>query len=287
MGPWGHAVNAASRLGEVDFGGGATIDLEGYLADWLDLALGRSQTEAPPPVRIFVMGENRWRDEREWPLARTRWQELHLRSGGRAQSRFGDGLLTAAPAPADEPPDVYVHDPARPVPFITEPTSSQLGGPDDYSAIQHRADVLCYTSEPFPADTEITGPVKLHLFVSTSARDADFMAMLCDVHPNGFCQRLSDGALRLRYREGHKREVAAEPGEIYEVEIDLWHTSQVFFAGHSVRLQIASSAFPKFDRNLGTGEPIATGTRMVTAENRIFHEAARPSRLVLPVIPRE
>ena len=286
MGPWGHAVNATSRLGEIDFGGGATIDLEAYVCDWLDLALGRGRAEATPPVRIFVMGANTWRDEHEWPLARTEWLELHLHSGGGAQSRFGDGALTAEPPGAGEPPDAYLHDPARPVPFITEPTSSQLGGPDDYSAIQNRGDVLCYTSEPFEADTEVTGPITLHLHASTGAVDTDFMAMLCDVHPGGFAQRLCDSAVRLRYREGHEREVLAEPGTIYELTIDLWNTSQVFFAGHRVRLQVASSAFPKYDRNLGTGEPIATGTRFVRTENRVFHDPEHPSRLVLPVIPR-
>jgi putative CocE/NonD family hydrolase len=285
IGPWGHRPNQTRTLGEVDFGPTALIDQEGYEAGWLDEILGRRPPDGSPPVRIFVMGSNVWRDEDDWPLPGTRFTDFFLRSGGNANSRHGDGRLDATPAAADEPPDVFVYDPARPVPFLTEPDSAQIGGPDDYSAIEQRGDVLCYTTEPLAEDTEVTGPVRLVLHASSSAVDTDFTAKLVDVHPSGFCQRLCDGVVRARYREGHDRTVLMDPGTVYELDIALWDTCQVFKAGHRIRLEVSSSAFPKYDRNLNTGESIASGTRMVTAENRVWHDAGHPSRLVLPIVP--
>lgn len=286
MGPWGHAVNASSKLGEVDFGPSAVINLDGYQSSWLDWVLGDGSAEAPPPVRIFVMGENTWRDESEWPLARTQFTDYFLHSGGAANSRIGDGRLDTTAPDGEEPADTYTYDPMRPVPFLTAPRSSQLGGPDDYSAVELRGDVLCYTTEPFEDDVELTGPLKLVLFASSSAVDTDFTAKLIDVHPNGFCQRLTDSMVRGRYREGHDEARLMEPGTVYEFTIDLWNISKLFPKGHRIRLEVSSSAFPKYDRNLNTGEPIDTGTRMEQAENRIWHDADHPSRLVLPVIPR-
>ena len=290
MGPWGHGVNASRKLGDVDFGPTAVIDLEGHFAAWADWVLGRAGTETEPPaavaapVRIFVMGTNVWRDEQEWPLARTQFTDFFLHSGGSANSRFGDGLLSEKP-PEDEPADVYIYDPSRPVPFITAPKSAQIGGPDDYAAVEQRADVLCYTTDVLDADLEVVGPVRLVLHASSSAVDTDFTGKLVDVHPNGFCQRLCDSMVRARFREGHDREAFLEPGTVYEFGIDLWNTSVVFQAGHRIRLEVSSSAFPKYDRNLNTGEPIDTGVRMQPAENTVWHNATYQSRLVLPVIP--
>ena len=286
MGPWGHAVNATSRLGEVDFGSSAVIDLDGYQASWLKWVLGEEGAEPPAPVRIFVMGENKWRDESEWPLARTQFTDYYLHSGGMANSRLGDGRLDTSPPTGEEPADKYTYDPKRPVPFITAPRSSQLGGPDDYSAVELRGDVLCYTTDPFEEATEITGPIKLVLHASSSAVDTDFTAKVIDVYPNGFCQRLTDSMVRARYRDGHDAERLMEPGTVYEFTIDLWNTSLLVAEGHCIRLEVTSSAFPKYDRNLNTGEPIDTGTRMEIAENQVWHDAAHPSRLILPVIPR-
>lgn len=231
------------------------------------------------------MGDNEWREESEWPLARAQFTDFFLRSSGSAHSRFGDGKLTTESPNGKEVPDVYTYDPARPVPFVTDPLAGQIGGPDDYSAIEQRGDVLCYTTESLKEDREVTGPVKLILYASSDAVDTDFMAKLIDVHPNGFCQRLCDGAVRARYRQGPRKAILMEPGTVYQFEIDMWSTSQVFKAGHAIRLEVSSSAFPKFDRNLNTGDNIGTGTRMVTAENRVWHSTEHPSRLVLPIIP--
>ncbi|HEX6544574.1 MAG TPA: CocE/NonD family hydrolase, partial [Ktedonobacterales bacterium] len=240
--------------------------------------------EAPAaPVRIFVMGANAWRDEQEWPLARTQWTHYYLHSGGQANSRFGNGSLSRA-LPEAEPTDSYRYDPARPVPFLTEPTSSQIGGPDDYAAAERRDDVLVYVTEPLTEDIEVTGPIKMDLYAASSAPDTDFTAKLTDVWPTGFVQRLCDGVVRARFRNGMEMPTLIEPGQVYRYTIDCWNTSQVFKAGHRIGLEISSSAFPKFARNLNTGAPLGITSEMAVAEQVIHHAAEYPSALILPVI---
>lgn len=284
MGPWGHNTNASSKIGDLDFGEQAVIDLYGEVTRWFDRWL-RGIDVLSRPVRIFVMGENVWRDEQEWPLARTAWTPFYLRGNGRANSRFGDGALTTTAPGADEPADSYTYEPGNPTPFVTEQTSSQIGGPDDYASIQRRDDVLVYTTEPLEHDTEVTGPVRVDLYASSSAPDTDFMAMLIDIWPNGFRQRLCDGMVRARFRDGMEHPTPIEPGKVYQYSIDCWNTCQVFKAGHRICVQISSSAFPKFDRNLNTGAPLGLTSDFVSAEQRIYHDAEHPSAVVLPVIP--
>jgi putative CocE/NonD family hydrolase len=173
------------------------------------------------------------------------------------------------------------------VPFISEPTSSQIGGPDDYSAIERRDDVLVYVTEPLKADVEVTGPIGVELYASSSAPDTDFTAKLVDVWPTGFVQRLCDGMVRARFRDGMDHPSLIEPGKIYHYTIDCWNTAQVFKAGHRIGLEISSSAFPKYDRNLNTGAPLGMTTEMAVAEQRIYHDEEHPSAMVLPVIPGE
>jgi uncharacterized protein len=289
MGPWGHVVNTATKLGEVDFGPQALIDLRAEELRWFNRWLkGYTKISSTPeefPVRIFVMGVNEWRDEREWPLSRTQWAPFYLHSGGRANSRFGDGTLSTR-SPEDELIDSYHYDPAHPVPFITDPTSSQIGGPDDYSAIERRDDVLVYVTEPLVEEVEVTGPIRVDLYASSSAPDTDFMAKLVDVWPTGFVQRLCDGMVRARFREVMDRPSLIEPGKVYHFSIDCWNTSQVFKIGHRIGLEISSSAFPKYDRNLNTGAPLGVTTKMVMAEQRIYHDEEHPSAVVLPIIPK-
>lgn len=281
MGPWGHNVNEpTARFGEVDFGAGSVIDLRAHEKEWLDRTLGHADP-APAPARLFVMGANEWRNYESWPPP-GRAVNWYLHSDGRAQSRYGAGELSAA-EPGDEPFDEYVYDPARPVPYVTELGSAQIGGPTDESAIEQRGDVLVYSTPLLEADVEVIGPVRVVLFASSSAPDTDFTAKLVDVHPGGLCLRLCDGMVRARFREGTDREVAMEPGEVSRFEIDVWNTCHVFKAGHRIRLELASSAFPKYDRNLNTGEPLATATRMEVATNRVWHTAERPSHLILNV----
>jgi putative CocE/NonD family hydrolase len=287
IGPWVHDVNSSRRIGEVDFGPTALIDLDGYELRWFDHYLKRIENGVSndAPIRIFVMGSLLWRDESDWPLARTVWTDFYLASRGQANSRLGNGVLAADP-PTDgwESSDVYTYDPSRPVPFITGLEHTQVGGADDYSGVELREDVLVYTSAPLVDAIEITGPVKLHLFVSSSAPDTDFMGKLVDAHPDGYCQRLCDGMIRMRYRDSNVEQFL-EAGTVYEIELDLWNTSHVFGREHRIRLEVASSAFPKYDRNLNTAEPSITTTRLETAENRVWHTATHPSRLILPVIP--
>ena len=282
MGPWGHAVNTTRMIGEVDFGPDALIDLDACTLAFLDEHVkGSTQDPAPAPVRIFVMGANEWREEQQWPPAGAPSTVFHLSSDGHANSRFGDGRLVPAAVSAQEPPDEWTHDPGRPVPFITDEGSGQIGGPDDYLGIEGRGDVLVFTSDPLTEPLEIIGPVKVVAHVATSAADTDVTAKLLDVHPGGFAQRLCDGIVRLRYRDGFDAESPVTPGETYEVEIRMWDTCVRLAAGHRLRVEIASSAFPKYDVNLGTGGDMITETEGVVATNRLWHTPSRPSRLIL------
>lgn len=285
MGPWGHAVNTTRKLGEVDFGPHALIDLDAAIIAFLDEHVrGRVPDPTPSAVRIFLMGANEWRDETSWPPPGAVEQAWHLHSAGRANSRYGDGVLHRDAPADDEPPDSWVHDPDRPVPFITEPSSAQLGGPDDYAGVEGRGDVLVYTSDPLMVALDVVGPVRLMAHVDTSARDTDVTAKLVNVHPNGFAQRLCDGVTRLRYRDGFDAERPVRPGEVYQVEVVMWDTCIRLPAGHRLRLEVASAAFPKYDVNLGTGGDPSTETDGVIAENRIWHTAERPSRLLLTTL---
>jgi uncharacterized protein len=282
MGPWGHQVNTTRKLGEVDFGPDALIDLDAYTLAFLDEHVkGIVPDPAPAPVRIFVMGAGEWRDEQAWPPETARSTVFHLSSAGHANSRFGDGRLVTGAVTTEQPPDEWTHDPDRPVPFITDQSSAQIGGPDDYHGIESRGDVLVFTSDPLAEALEIIGPVKIVAHVATSAADTDITGKLLDVHPGGFAQRLCDGIVRLRYRDGFAAESPVTAGETYEVEIRMWDTCVRLAPGHRLRVEIASSAFPKYDINLGTGGDMITETEGVIAANRLWHTPSRPSRLIL------
>jgi len=286
MGPWGHQVNADRRIGEVDFGHESVIDLHAFMTGFLDeMVRGRPPAESIPPARVFLMGANEWLDLSGWPAPGSAERIWYLDSDGGATSRFGNGRLVDAAPPAGSPPDEWLHDPDRPVPFITGASSAQIGGPDDYAGVETRGDVLVFTSEALTEPLDVIGAVRLIAHVSTSAADADIAAKLLDVHPNGFAQRLCDGLVRLRYRDGPERALPVEPGSVYEVEIPMWDTSQRFLPGHRIRVEIAGSAHPKFAANLGTGGDDTTATEGVIARNVLHHDSDRPSRLVLTVMP--
>jgi len=232
-----------------------------------------------------VMGENVWRDEQEWPLARTRYTPYYLHSQGQANSLHGDGRLDPA-VPGEETPDSFVYDPNDPVPTCGGNTLIIPMGVQDQRQVETRQDVLVYTSAPMTIPLEVTGPIVVHLFVASSAPDTDFTAKLVDVRPDGYTQNLADGIVRTRYRASRMQPALLTPGQVTEVTIDLWATSHVFLPGHSLRLDISSSNFPRFDRNLNTGEDQATGTRWQTAAQTILHDQRYPSHVLLPVIPR-
>jgi len=289
VGPWTHARPSASstKIGEVDFGPAAGFDSEELSVRWFDhwLKGGDRSVVETAPVRIFVMGENRWRDEQEWPLARARQTAYYLRSGGRANTLAGDGVLDLAAPGAAEPADTYVYDPANPVP--TGASGGYSRTPADQRAVEQRDDVLVYTSAPLDRDLEVTGPLALTLWISSSARDTDFTGKLVDVFPDGTARALADGILRARYRNGTTRQALLTPGEPAEIGIDLGATSNLFRAGHRIRLEVSSSNFPRFDRNPNTGGVFGEDAGVRQAEQAILHDAAHPSRLILPVVPRE
>ncbi len=284
IGPWGHAVNTKRFWGSIDFGPDALIDLDSLQRRWFDRWLNAvpNGIDSEPPVRIFVMGENRWRDEQEWPLARTEYAKYYLHSGGRANSLFGDGVLSTD-QPAEEPPDRFDYNPADAVPFITEPDFHQVGGPDDYRAIERRDDVLVYTTPVLADRMEMCGPITVKLFAASSARDTDWTAKVLDVHPGGYAQRLNDGIVRARYRNSLERPELLTPGEPQEYTIDCWSTCILLDRGHRLRLEVSSSAFPKFDRNLNTGGPLGTETSGVVAHQTVYHDRSRPSHVVVPI----
>jgi uncharacterized protein len=232
-----------------------------------------------------VMGENRWRDEQEWPLARTRYTPYYLHSGGRANSAGGNGTLSPQ-MPGEGPPDAFAYDPADPVPTRGGNTLILAMGVQDQRPVEAREDVLVYTSDAMAAPLEVTGPLAVTLFAASSAPDTDFTAKLVDVRPDGFAQNLADGIARARYRNSREIPTPLTPGEVSRFTIDLWATSHVFLPGHRIRVEISSSNFPRFDRNLNTGEDQATATRWQTARQTLFHDSRYPSHIVLPVIPR-
>ncbi len=280
------------KIGEVDFGPDALFDENDYVLDWYDyLFLGKQNMFANgKPVRIFVMGENKWRDEDSWPLERAKQTSYFLHSEGKANSASGDGALSTSAA-LTEAADQIVYDPANPVPTVGGPLCCDAvhlaPGPRDQNEVEARLDVMVYSTPPLESDTEVTGPVTLDLYATSSAVDTDFTAKLVDVWPNGFAQNLTEGVLRASYRESTTAEPKLiVPGKVYEYKIDLWATSNLFFKGHRIRLEVSSSNFPRFDRNLNTGKPASTSAIFVKATNTIFHDKAHPSALVLPVVPR-
>jgi putative CocE/NonD family hydrolase len=288
----GHAGGSASRkVGAVDFGEKLPIDEDEMTLRWYDAILkGQANgVEREKPVKIFVMGKNEWRDEDDWPLSRAKSTRYFLHAtGGGATGLAGNGTLSTA-APGEEKPDQYVYDPSDATPTIGGPLCCgplPTGiGPQDQRPAETRADVLVFTTPAFALDTEVTGPVALDLYASSSAVDTDFTGMLVDVWPNGFAQNLTSGILRMRYRNSQEKPELANPGETYHVTVDLWATSNVFLAGHKLRLEVSSSNFPRFDRNLNTGGIQARATRMIKATNVVYHDKAHPSALVVPVVP--
>lgn len=280
IGPWVHNWGGR-KVGEIDFGNDADFDYQQFELSWFDSQLKDSVSNIldEPPVKIFVMGENKWRFENEWPLARTNYQKYFFHSNGKANTMNGAGWLNNEISKNDIA-DKYIYNPAHPV-FSTETM-----GPTDQTSIEKREDVLVYTSQVLNQDLEVTGPVKVILFASSSAKNTDFTAKLVDVYPDGKAIRICDGIIRASHRNPNESPSNIKPGEIYEYTIDLWATSNLFKKGHQIRVEISSSNFPRFDRNLNTGKDFATDTEMKTAEQTIYHNEQYPSCIILPVIEK-
>ena len=291
MGPWIHSASTLTHAGEVDFGNASMLDLREVELRWFDHWLKDKNNGAnqDAPLRIFVMGINAWRDEQEWPLARTKFTPYYLHSDGNANSLTGHGELSTNP-PINEPEDHYIYNPEFPVPTRGGNTCCNPEllpwGAYDQRPIEYRNDVLVYTTKPLEKDLEVTGPVIAKLFASTDSTDTDFTAKLVDVHPDGYAVNLCDGIIRGRYRESTSVQKLLSPGEIYEFTIDMWPTSNVFLKDHSIRVEISSSNFPRFDRNPNTGNKFGQDAELKTANQTVFHNKLYPSHIILPEIPQ-
>jgi putative CocE/NonD family hydrolase len=287
VGPWTHATPTVNTttIGDVSFGPQAGFDSEALIVEWFDYWLKNRPTGvlSRAPVRLFVMGANVWRDEQEWPPARAVKTSFYLHSAGGANTLSGNGSLGKT-LPATEAPDRFVYDPAKPVP--TGARGGYSRAPSDQRDVEQRQDVLVYTSEPMQAPLEVTGPITVELWAASSGTDTDFTAKLVDVHPDGTARALTDGILRARYRKGKTTPVLLTPNQPELMTIDVGATSNAFLPGHRIRLEISSSNFPRFDRNPNTGAPFGESAELRVATQTIFHDAQRPSRIILPVIPR-
>ena len=287
IGPWPHGVGGY-KVGELDFGKDAVLNVGELQLKWFDYWLkGKdSGVRSWPAIRLFVMGENQWRGENEWPLARTQFTPYYLHNqGGANDPKAGRSLDIAKPG--SEKTDTYVYDPNNPVPTAGgNNLTGAPAGPFDQTKVELRDDVLVYTTAPLKDAIEVTGPVKAVLYAASTAKDTDFTAKLVDVHPDGKAYNLCDGILRARWRNSRTQEQLLKPGEVQRYEIDLWVTSNLFKAGHRIRVEISSSNFPRFDRNPNTSSPFGTDTKVFAATQTIYHDTKHPSHVLLPVIPR-
>lgn len=299
MGPWSHGM-FASVVGEIDFGLASTGlflggrgDLTKLHLEWYDAVLKGNEAALAqrPPVELFVMGENRWRGYDAWPVLGTQEECWYLASGGHANTRGGDGTLARTMPPGDAA-DTYLYDPADPVPTRGGATllpSTLTRGAVDQGPNEDRPDVLCYTSAPFTEPYTAIGTVGVTLFAATSAPDTDFVARLVDLYPDGRAIGVADGIIRASARESYPAPgvitivpgTLIEPERVYEYSIDLWATAITFLPGHRLRVEITSSSFPRWDRNLNTGRDGVDSAEMAVARQRILHDPAHPSRLTL------
>lgn len=288
IGPWIHGPTNVGKVevGEMKFPGADAVDYNAIRLQWFDRWLKGvdNGVTREPAVLIYVMGANRWRTEQAWPLARTRFTRYYLRGRTTGSSAtLYDGRLAAEPPGGAEGPASYVYDPRDPLPTLGGNTLYIPSGPTDHRKAD--AGSLTFTGEPLAGDLEVTGPVKAVLYAMSSAVDTDWVVRLSDVHPDGRAILIADGILRARYRKSMAEPSLIVPDYVYRYDIDLWATSNVFKAGHRLRVSVTSSNFPRWDRNLNTAESPETGARTETALNTVFFDSHHPSHILLPVIP--
>jgi putative CocE/NonD family hydrolase len=287
VGAWGHGPS--QKFGEVDFGPTANRSNAERELRWYNHYLKGEANgiDREPPVEIFYMGANKWKHEADWPIPGTVFKPMYLASTGEANSLRGNGTLTWQ-KPSGAAQDSYVYDPKNPVMTLGGNNccgTPTLAGPYDQRPVERRDDVLVYSSDILREPLAIAGPVKMKLHAATDGPDTDWMVKLVDVYPNGYAMNVAEGILRARFRKGLDRPELLKPNEAYEFEIDLVGTANVFERGHRIRVDVTSSNFPQFDRNLNTGEPLATATKIRVAKQTVFHSPERPSAIVLPVVP--
>lgn len=282
VGPWGHLNTGERKIGEIDFGPEAVIDVESLRLKWHDYWLKGIDNGVihEPCVRVFLMGDNRWVDLATWPPAEARYEPMYFREGSeRNNTSLNDGRLTFEMPENIEKADSFVYDPENPIPSLASDIDAL---PMDYRSLEAR--MLTYTSDVLDKPLTIIGPVKTVLLGQSSAKDTDWVVRLCDVWPDGRSISVCDGVMRARYRNSLEHEELLEPGMTYRFDVDMWATAQTFQPGHRIRVQVTSSDFPRYDRNLNTGGAFGEEVCGQTATNTIFHDALRPSHILLPVI---
>jgi uncharacterized protein len=301
IGPWKH-LPWTRQVGELDFGPEADNPIEQLQLRWFDYWLKGidNGVDREQPVRVFVMGANKWRYADDWPIPGTIFQKYYLRSAGAANSLDGDGWLSVdlpgkgrdhpklhGKKATEAPTDRYSYDPANPVPSIGGHfcCAALPEGPYDQRPVEQRADVLVYSTPPLTEPVEVTGPITVTLYAASSAIDTDFTAKLVDVYPDGRAINLNDGIQRARYRDSDTTPELIRPGKIYRYTIHVWPTSNLFKVGHQIRLEISSSNFPAYDRNPNTGHAFGQDTAMHVADQTIYHDPAHPSHIILPIMP--
>ena len=283
IGPWIHGPSQIGErsVGELDFGSQAAFDLFDYRLQWYDYWLKNVPNGIMdgPPVRVFLMGANQWLEAESWPLPDITYQPMHLRAGtGQTATSLNNGNLTFALPDGEEAAESFLYDPVTPIEsLLTYP----LLGPRDHRSVEGR--MLTYTSQPLEHDLTVIGPVKAVLYAMSSAPDTDWVVRLCDVWTDGRSISVCDGILRARYRDSFAQPTLMQPGQVYRFEIDLQATAQVFQAGHQLRVEVTSSDFPRYDRNLNTGGAFGTEKQGRIANNTLFHDVLRASHILLPI----
>ena len=271
-----------------DFGPEARVDTRRLQLRWFDrYLLGKANgVDREPPVDLFVMGDDTWRHEASWPLARARPTAWYLASDGGANGSGGNGRLDTLPA-RGAPADTFTYDPADPSPYLIDSRELETSLNEDFASVEAaRSDVLVFTSAALTRPLEVTGPMRATLWAATDARDTDWNVMLLDVFPDGRAERVQDGVARARFRQGFDRPMPLRPGAVERYDIDLWFTSRVFPPGHRLRVAVSSALFPKYDRNLNTGGNNEQDSTFVVAHQRVLHDRDHPSSVVLPIVPR-
>ena len=270
--------------------GDARLNYDEQITKWFDLWLKGDDNdfkETTPRVQYYTMGSNEWQSAEQWPPANTEMVTYYLNSGGKANSRFGDGRLSTKKAGKDNP-DGFIYDPMAPVPSyggnVCCTGNAVRGGAMDQQDMEARHDILVYTTDILKEDTEVTGFIESKLFVSSDVKDTDFTIKLIDVYPDGTAYNLDETIQRVRYREGYDKEVFMENGKVYEVDLTPMSTSNLFKKGHRIRVEISSSNFPRFARNLNTGGNNYDEKVGVVAHNKVHHSSKHPSQIRIPIV---
>ncbi len=288
IGPWNHSCIFSNQQGELSFprAEGDQLQIQAHIIRFLDYWLKGEKTgvEEEAPIRLYIMGKNQWRDEQEWPLARTVYTDFYLHSHGSANTLHGDGALSRKLPEEEEASDSFIYDPEKPVPGRVP--GGCAGAIQDFRPIEEREDVLVYSTPVLETGIEVTGPVKAELAISSSAPDTDFFCRLLDVYPDGRSLNITDGIVRARYNNSFDAHLLT-PGESRTLTVDMGNTSNYFGPGHQIRLEVTSSCFPMYDRNHNTGNRPGTDKDLAIATNTVHHKPLAASRLILPVIPEE